>query len=362
MLNRVPWTVLSSLTLAGLLAGCLEPETVAAYQAYGSQGSYTTGFAYTGKGIVPFDGPVYLDVNEQDNTGRLIARGKIGPSPFEVVFDTFAPSRPFHDGGIASNLIEHGDSGVGDTSIPRVDLEMAGWGKATIQYNGRNYDDPIAGNDTWTAHFMVIRNGVRDNATGAIYADANRTKPYNATRPAEGVSSPGDYELHLVLRNGTSRFQNARGTGGGVGSGPGVAQPNVDEDRTLFESRELASIAQVTFTVSDTAVRGSNLTFTVRAPSGQVILAETLGEAATSPGSGTQTRARTFTTQELGEYRVGITGRLNPGGSYEAKYVLSPPAAVVFNLWWEDVVFGVQAQDRAVAERLVPEPVEATSS
>ena len=336
------------------VAGCLEPERTSAYQAYGDRGSYTSGFAYNGRGIVPFDGPVYISVNDADNTGSLRAKGKLGPTPFEVTFQQFAPSKPFHDGGIASNLIEHGDSGVGDTSIPRVDLEMAGWGKATIDYGGKPYADPVTGNLTWTAHFMVIRNGVRDNATGAIYANENKTEIYDPEQPRAGVSSPGDYEIHLVLRNGTSGANGSGSTEGRFGSSANAPQPTVMDQETLFNVKQLGSHATVTLKVGDTATRGSNVTFTLRAPSGVVVLEQTLGQATITPGSGETVTVHNLTLQELGDYDMTIRGRLNPGGYYSVAHLIAPPEAIVLNLWWEAIVFGAEAERRADADDLNP--------
>lgn len=332
------------------VAGCLEPERTSAYQAYGSKGSYTSGFAYNGRGIVPFDGPVYIAVNDAANTGRAVANGKIGPTTFDVVFEQFVESKPFHDGGIASNLIEHGDSGVGDTSIPRVDLEMAAWGKATIHYGGKPYADPLTGDLNWTAHFMVIRNGVRDNATGAIYATENKTEVYNPQNASEGHSAVSDYEIHLVLRNGTATGEASSTTfGESRSSGPA---PNVAEEQTLFTVPQLGSTATIELTVEDTVTRGSNITFTLRAPSGVVVLEEALGDASVAPGTGITTRANSFSVQELGDYVLTISGRLNPGGEYRVKHSLAPPTAIVLNLWWEDVIFGTDAEDRASADGL----------
>jgi hypothetical protein len=353
--------VLASAALAVLIAGCLEPARDTSYQAYGSKGSYTTGFAYNGKGIVPFDGAVYLDVDEEQNTGRLVADGKIGSTPFVVTFDRFAQSKPFHDGGIAADLVEHGDSGVGDTSIPRVDMEMAGWGKATIKYGGKSYADPVTGNESWTAHFMVIRNGVRDNATGGIYADAEKTTPYNSKEPQKGISAPSDYEIHLVLRNGTTGKGASSGAGGMRSSGPG-AGPTLNEDFALFTSDELGANALVNLTVADSITRGSNVTFTLTSPSGVVVLEQTLGDASISPGTGTATRGIGVKIQEIGEYRMTVDGQLNPGGRYQIDYDLLPPTAVVLNLWWEDILFGLDAQEHARADGLISGPTSSSAS
>jgi hypothetical protein len=350
--NRLP-TVLLAIAFSIPVAGCVLDPASQPYQAYGSKGSYAIGFAYDGRGIVPFDGPVYLDVDERANTGRLIAKGAIGGVAFEVLMDEFAASKSFHDGGIARDLIEHGDSGVGDKTIPRVDLAMAGWGRARILYDGQPFPDPITGNETWIAHFMVLRTGVRDNATGAIYADANKTRTYDPNDPANATSSSDDAEIHLVLRNHTKSGSSEGAHSGTTSRTTTLADPDTSESRILFEADELGALGTLTFQVSDQVARGSNLTFTVSAPSGNVIAQATVGAATLQPGPASYTAVARFTVGELGAYVVAINGNLNAGGGYSVGYELRDPPALVLNLWWEDVVFGAAAKERASGEGLV---------
>lgn len=339
-------------------AGCIEQRSQN-YQVYASEGSFASGFAYDGEGIVPLDGAAFLDVNDQANTGRLVVDGRLGNREFDVRFANFSESKPFHDGGIAADLAEHGASGVGDKSIPQVDLEMAAWGKATVTYGGNLLKDPATGADQWTAHFMVIRNGVRDNATGAIYADANRTTPYDPMDPTNGTTAPHDYELHLVLRNQTSN---------GTANGFSVKRVDCCQNSAgpfagtheLFSATSMGSHAQVYVNLTSTPVTATNLTFDFKRPSGSTITTQRLGPAqvGAAPSSGFMV---SFSLDEIGSYTVAVAGRFSPGSSYTIEGNVDAPAAVVLNLWWENLIFGTEALQRATAEGLTATETNATS-
>lgn len=346
----LPLLLSAALMVTGL-SGCLVEEKLTGYHAYGSNGSFAAGFAYEGgKSVLRFDGPAYLDVNDENNTGAFVAKGKVAGKNFHVIFEDFAQSKPFHDGGIAADFHEHGASGVGDMTIPEVDLEMAGWGLANIKSDGVPYKDPISGKDQWTAHFMVIRNGVRDNTTGAIYADANKSKPYSPMNASMGYSEPGDYELHLVLRN-----QTGNGTAGAQQISPitySMVNAQVTNNHRLFEANALGATAQIDLVVRATGAQASNLTFTLLAPGGSTIATKQLGAQAVAQATQSATQV-TFPVGEFGDYTVRVTGRVAPGGSYEIRGVVTPPPSLVMNLWWEDVIFGEEAEAKGEAEGLL---------
>lgn len=343
--------LLAAALMATGISGCLVEDKLTGYHAYGSNGFFAAGFAYEGgRSVLRFEGPAYLDVNDANNTGAFVAKGTVAGKSFHVIFEDFAQSKPFHDGGIAADFHEHGASGVGDTTIPEVDLEMAGWGLAKIRSDGVPYKDPISGKDNWTAHFMVIRNGVRDNTTGAIYADAGKTTLYNPLNASRGYTEPGDYELHLVLRN-----QTGNGTTGAQQINPityGMVNAQVNNNHPLFEASALGATAQIDLVVRATGAQASNLTFTLLAPDGSPIATKQLGAQAVSQA--TQAPAQvTFPVNTFGEYRARVTGRVAPGGSYEIRGVVTPPPSLVMNLWWEDLIFGAEAEAKGDAEGLL---------
>src|SRR5574338_1005565 len=69
---------------------------------------------YAGKHLNIVQGQVEIDVDERANTGRLTAEFIEGPDQYKIVFDRFMATQSSQDGGIATRLYEHGDSGNGD--------------------------------------------------------------------------------------------------------------------------------------------------------------------------------------------------------------------------------------------------------
>lgn len=355
---------LVALLIVGLsltaLSGCLETKTTA-YHVYGTKGTFAYGFAYGGgKGVLPLEAPAFIDVSDADNTGFLIVKGKAGGEDLEVHFDHFEQTKPFHDGGIAAAFREHGASGVGDKTVPEVDLDMAGWGHATLKRGGGVIKD-ITGSDTWVAHFMVIRNGVRDDATGAIWADVNKSAPYDPAEPAMGLSTPGDWELHLVLKN-----QTTGNASGAKAFGPlnyrGMASTTVTQtDRLFTGSAAIGGTAFVYLNVTGSpTAAGTNVTFTVKSPSGATIVAQRVGPAfpPNPMGAMGQTQARyfkqvSFPVIEAGDYSVTTTGQVAAQGGFNINGVAIPPPSQVINFWWEDLIFGEDAETTAHDKGLI---------
>jgi hypothetical protein len=75
------------------------------------------------------------DVNELTNTGQAVAEFVEGSDRYRIVFDRFAAKAPFQDGGIATRIYEHGDSGNGDPLYPKTWLYLGAWGIATMWKN-----------------------------------------------------------------------------------------------------------------------------------------------------------------------------------------------------------------------------------
>ncbi|MBI2076762.1 MAG: hypothetical protein HYT80_00110 [Euryarchaeota archaeon] len=355
-------TIVVAAVVAVAFSGCLEAKSTA-YHAFGTKGSFAFGFAYGGgKTVQPLDAPVFLDVNDEANTGFLVVKGKAAGQDLEVHFDKFAPAKDFHDGGLAADFREHGASGTGDKTIPEVDLEMAGWGTATYKVGGAVQKD-LGGNDRFAAHFMVIRNGVRDDATGAIWADANKTKPFNPLEPAMGLSVDGDWEFHLVLKNQT---QNGT-TGAAAPFGPmgfrGTPSNQITQTDRLFTTTVLGGTAWAYFNVTGTpTAAGNNVTFTIKSPSGATVLAQRVGAPTTPNPMNPQAAAQaryfkqvSFPVTEAGDYSVTTTGQITPQGAFEIRGVAIPPAAQVINFWWEELTFGADAEATAHDKGLIDE-------
>lgn len=123
-------------------------------------------------------GTVSIDVDEIKNQGRFEAELELPEGKFKMVFDRFEEWAPCQDGGIASWIFEHGDSGCGDANWPKTLIYIAGWGKADAWLNGKLlYDD-------YQAHFMVVQ-GMRDRETLKVqYPVLNKKTPAGQVNPA----------------------------------------------------------------------------------------------------------------------------------------------------------------------------------
>jgi hypothetical protein len=132
---------------------------------------------YAGKRLTPVQGAIEINVNELTNTGQVVAEFVEGTDRYRIVFDRFAALKPFQDGGIATRVYEHGDSGNGDPLYPKTWLYLAGWGTGTMYKN-----DQILYKD-YAAHFMVMERS-RDPQTHEVRYPVKRTLPGGETDPA----------------------------------------------------------------------------------------------------------------------------------------------------------------------------------
>jgi len=132
---------------------------------------------YAGKHVIPVQGSIDIQVNELTNSGQVVAEFVQGDDRYRIVFDRFAAKAPFQDGGIATRVYEHGDSGNGDPLYPKTWLYLGGWGTATMF---KNQDVLYKDSD---AHFMVMERS-RDPKTHEVRYPAERTLPGGETDPA----------------------------------------------------------------------------------------------------------------------------------------------------------------------------------
>ena len=112
---------------------------------------------YAGKHLHPVDGHIDIEVNDRTNTGHIVAEFWEGPDRYRIVFDRFSATQPFQDGGIATRVYEHGDSGNGDPIYPNLAV-LAGWGKADVLKNGEPlYKDLLPTSWSWSGPAMLRR-------------------------------------------------------------------------------------------------------------------------------------------------------------------------------------------------------------
>jgi hypothetical protein len=121
---------------------------------------------YAGKHLKSVQGSIDIQVNELTNSGQVVAEFVEGADSYRIVFDRFASKAPFQDGGIATRIYEHGDSGNGDPLYPK-----------TMHKN-----DQVLYKD-YDAHFMVMERP-RDPKTHEVHYPVKRTLPGGETDPA----------------------------------------------------------------------------------------------------------------------------------------------------------------------------------
>lgn len=148
---------------------------------------------YAGKRQNAVHGMIAIEVNEVTNTGRVLAEFLEGTDTYRIIFDRFAAKQPFQDGGIATRIYEHGDSGNGDPLYPKTWLYLGGWGTATLYKN----DQPLYRD--YDAHFMVMERS-RDPKTREVRYPAKRALP-------GGETDPAGMEIDLWVR---SKDQNTK--------------------------------------------------------------------------------------------------------------------------------------------------------
>jgi hypothetical protein len=142
---------------------------------------------YAGKRLLPVNGSVEIQVDETKNAGQVIAEFVEGADHYRIVFDRFSAKASFQNGGIATRLYEHGDSGNGDPLYPKTWLYLAGWGTGTMWKNNQIlYKD-------YDAHFMVMERS-RDPKTHEVRYPVKRTLP-------GGETDPAGMEVDLWLRS-----------------------------------------------------------------------------------------------------------------------------------------------------------------
>jgi len=142
----------------------------------------------TGKTAHLAPGTVSVDVDERHNTGKFVAQLKLPEGDFEMVMDRFHEFQPCQDGGIATMLYEHGDSGCGDANWPKTLIYLAGWGFADATLNGKPlYKD-------YEAHFMITQ-GMRDRKTLEV------KYPVLKKRTPAGQVNPATMQLDFYIRS-----------------------------------------------------------------------------------------------------------------------------------------------------------------
>lgn len=193
MQNRTLVLVLALLAMP--LAGCFGAEDVPAERSVvASGGKASRGWAYDGAGLESVGASLDGKLNDPDNAGVVNVTFDFAGSTWVATFDTFAATKDVQDGGIEFEIDEHGDTGVGDTAIPKIHAIAAAWGSAKVMRDGA-----LATPEPWTAHLMVSADTVR-GADGKI-AKADGATPYDPSAPTDARRVEGDMQAIMFLKH-----------------------------------------------------------------------------------------------------------------------------------------------------------------
>jgi hypothetical protein len=199
------------LVLAASAAMADPPRT---WKMRGSQGlivgRYTDNFDYQGTRTVPIGGGFTLKVNSAADTGVVTAYGYGTFTPeydvhltgwLTIVMDTWIEMAPFMDGGIAEDVILHGDTGQGPSVMPTIWSGLAGWGEADVYVNGSLVYEDLDG------HFMYTEKARRDrDPVGGYPIAIGAFGAYTHYAPSGvngylGFTDPTQREFHLVAHS-----------------------------------------------------------------------------------------------------------------------------------------------------------------
>lgn len=311
-----------------------EPETPAPRFEFSTDPGFThyaPSWAGDGTGAVAAQGCGRGVVNDVRDLGRLSVQAWIDDvTRIDLEFQEFSSTDPAHDGGIVMNSTLSGSGPGGQALHPPAFARAAGWGLASLHVNERLYLDPITGQEGIPGFFMLLDEGIRDNATKALMPQAQ-------------AAPDGTKELHVVLAS----------TGKGVAETVGFQ--NEEEDATgrikfapnyyrqlPLDNTKYRGVADIEIEVdtASPAVLGTELKFEFARPDGRALANVTLTPTPGSPARD----AVSFPLDQFGAYFVTVSGRATLA-SYRVVATLSPPDAFWMNFWWEDVLEGQAARD-----------------
>jgi len=179
-------------------------------------GDVSDPFQYDGLNVRELDGTATLDVDPVLNEGTLIAELKTteasGPvvisatqqleGTIRVVMDDFFGLELYQSGGIAEELIVHGDTGVMTAEMPEMLAEVVGWGFLDIYLDGELIYEDLEGYFVVTERvrrrseegFEVLRSSDDviyspdlEDKTGFVYATDKELHIFASGSSDEGV-------------------------------------------------------------------------------------------------------------------------------------------------------------------------------
>ena len=162
--------------------------------------------AYSGDKYTQTTGLVSIDVNDDTNEGKIVAHWVVNDWKYDasrplatgtmkIIWTDFLGEADFMDGGIASELVLHGDSGNEAPVLPTVYTYSAGWGTADVYLNDELiYEDVLA-------HYMVTE-GTRDPVTHAVHESEGKSIFVPTPKGGDsgnGFTYPSRNIIHMIV-------------------------------------------------------------------------------------------------------------------------------------------------------------------
>ena len=147
------------------------------------------------------EGTVEIDVDEIKNTGKFVAKIQLPEGLFELTLDRFKQGAACQDGGLASMIFEHGDSGCGNTIWPKTICYIAGWGTGSATLDGKPlYTD-------YQSHFMVTQ-GIRDRETLNVDYPVIARRDIQGKPTMAGQVNPATMQCDFWIRSPQGNNEN----------------------------------------------------------------------------------------------------------------------------------------------------------
>ncbi len=156
-------------------------------------------FSYDGSTVTPFQGTAHYDVNAEQDTGEFSVEldgtltyqdGVTKTGHWKIVQKSFSNDQPFFQGGVATNVEMHGDTGQEAPFYPSMIGTLATWGTADLYFNGQIEVSDLG------IHTMFIH-GLRDAKHEILKRD--QTCCYDKAEPENGYVDPAQDQVNVLL-------------------------------------------------------------------------------------------------------------------------------------------------------------------
>lgn len=335
-----------SASLAGCASGPFADDPPPPLFAFaGPQSGFVSiGPVYDGEGVRPLVAGVRMNVTAAEDAGDVLVAGSTDTGRrFAVFVNDWNATEPHHDGGVAADVDLHGDTGRGPSFLPGVQAHHAAWSEMAFLFVEEiPYANPAPDRVFWDLEALYVPAGVHDPDTGAIRAADGAV--YDSTRPGPGAPT-GHPEIVVVLSSGAPVNQTPMSIPVFFPAGEAVPLTDVSY-RAAHPFANPAWGAEGVFEVEVTTDAGSlaatDLTFSLTAPSGQVVNSTRLGGEQAATARATMAAPM----DQLGVYSIDVEGQA-AAARYRVDAVFSSSEPIRIVLWWDDVSTDREAQQRA---------------